>query len=399
MSLSTDSFAILSSSAATNAALVDRCQHRDEPAFAEIFKRHRDLIYRVCLRYVGHHHDAEDMTQETFRRAAAAISRVDSQRPIEPWLVTIAANRCRSFLSRRQGDRSIGSLEETKVTSDRKHDHADRLSLGEQLDLALQRLPANQRHAFELIHQRELTYPEAARVMGRPMGTVKTWVRRAKRGLQDTLRAAESEVGSMPPASAVAPASAVISADDSQLSAAEFRPGRRTAVGVVATALLLGCLIVANRSPSQVSPLASVPGSHLLSPAPAVVEPLPAGGDVQRHSGAPAHDWQWASLNAFLHTRLSVEGVRALPLNRWMQQTSPALGHLHSGIKPLSSTLHRVAELFQCEVAQTSLIPGAEPGELGRDGAGEYRSSIDAGTSGQLDQTTTLTQRQHRSIA
>ena len=50
---------------------------------------------------LDHRQDAEDVTQETFLRALRAIFGFDSARPIRPWLLEIAANRCRTALALR----------------------------------------------------------------------------------------------------------------------------------------------------------------------------------------------------------------------------------------------------------------------------------------------------------
>lgn len=369
MSLSTEPFAVLSNASHSNAALVNRYRQRDESAFTEIFERHRHLVYRVCLRYVGHHHDAEDITQETFRRAALAMPGVDSQRPIEPWLVTIAANRCRSFLSGAQRDRRVNSLDETNSPCGADHDGASRLALSEQIDLALDRLPADQRRAFELVHQKELSYPEAARVMGRPLGTVKTWVRRAKRDMQDTLRAADSLDT---PATGLA---STTEAETSTITASKRRTiARRSTVAIVASVVALGSLGVARRIVPSVAPHAAQSAIASTDASPHLAGRLPASG--ARGSGARGQvtevanmDWQWVSLDAFIRTGIRID-VHALPLGQWIEQTSPALDHLRSGVGPLGSTLHRVAELFHCEIAQAGSLsaPGlghSQPPSLG----------------------------------
>ncbi len=368
MSLPSESLAVLSNASLSNAsrsnaALVNRYRQRDESAFTEIFERHRHLVYRVCLRYVGHHHDAEDITQETFRRAALAMPGVDSQRPLEPWLVTIAANRCRSFLSRKQRDRHANSLDEVSSPSGAEHDSARRLSLSEQLDCALDRLPVDQRRAFELVHQKELSYPEAARVMGRPLGTVKTWVRRAKRDMQVTLRAADSaDTSKTGLASATSLASdanlasgtnlaSVTGAETASAAAHARRAGtRKSAAALLTSVVLLGYLGLLRRNAPKVAPNPGKMAVASIDTPSNFAVGLPAVGALDRGSDAANRDWQWVSLTAFLRAGMSVD-IHALPLGQWMQQTSPALDHLRSGIRPLGSTLHRVAELFQCEIA------------------------------------------------
>jgi|GEM_PF-6344995 len=113
----------------SNEALADAYLGRDarmDSAFTELFRRHRDLVYRVCVRWLGHHQDAEDLTQETFRRVAASIQSWDRSRPIEPWLTTIAGNRCRSFLAKQRSKPGwLGSMKPTRLSLASTHRRAE----------------------------------------------------------------------------------------------------------------------------------------------------------------------------------------------------------------------------------------------------------------------------------
>src|SRR5207249_1878727 len=74
-----------------DAGLVQDCQAGDAEAFAELVARYRDGIYSFVRHTVGHEADAEDLAQEAFVRAYAAIGRFRQGAPFEPWLYTIAA--------------------------------------------------------------------------------------------------------------------------------------------------------------------------------------------------------------------------------------------------------------------------------------------------------------------
>ncbi len=58
-------------------------------------------ILGLCLRILRHRQDAEDAAQESFVRAVRGISGFDASRPLLPWLLRIATNRCRTLLRRR----------------------------------------------------------------------------------------------------------------------------------------------------------------------------------------------------------------------------------------------------------------------------------------------------------
>lgn len=172
----------------SNAILAKRVLENDETAFAVLFGRYHTSVFRVCMKMLQHRQDAEDMTQETFTRAAKYLERWDSGRPFEPWLVAIAGNRCRSFLASRRGHRSLSPLIEPAIDSDPAGSFA---ALNEEVDFALDRLTATQRQAFELFHRQGLGYQEIARQMDRPVGTIKTWIHRARTQLIQQLQERE----------------------------------------------------------------------------------------------------------------------------------------------------------------------------------------------------------------
>ncbi|MAI30560.1 MAG: hypothetical protein CBE00_01020 [Planctomycetaceae bacterium TMED240] len=162
----------------SNALLVQQFRENDETAFSKLVRRHYPLVFHVCLKILGHRQDAEDVTQETFSRFAKHVDKWDARRPLEPWLVTIAGNRSKTFLARRPAHQSLTSTSEPvtdDVYSDRKAD-----GLREELELALARVPVQQRLAFHLFHDQGMSYLQISAEMGCPVGTVKTWVHRAR---------------------------------------------------------------------------------------------------------------------------------------------------------------------------------------------------------------------------
>ena len=170
----------------SNAFLAEQVRRNDPTAFATLFGRYHSLVFNVCLKMLRHRQDAEDVTQETLSRVAKYLHRWDSQKPIEPWLIAIAGNRCRTHLPRRQNFQPLSATSEP--STNRTNQARDAESLREELDLALLSLPENQQRAFILFHQHALNYAEIAERMASPLGTVKTWVHRARIKLIDHLR-------------------------------------------------------------------------------------------------------------------------------------------------------------------------------------------------------------------
>lgn len=301
---------------------------------AELFGQHREMVYRVCMRFLGHHHDAEDVTQETFHRAAASINRWDPQRPIEPWLAAIAGNRCRTLLSRRRRETTVQSIDElpTNLLPIGRVDSTGSeppIVLDEWLNHALAELPDHQRRAFELIHRDNLSYPQAADRMGRSTGTIKTWVRRARLIVRER--------------------------------------GRRDGIGIVA-ASVASILMVAFSwfTPQNPSVTQHSPGVTRYSPS---VTQQPSYFSHRVEDGRPAIpitgrrippdelasstevDWQYASLEAFSIAELDFRSIETMPagtipIEQWIEQSTPVLGELQQGIAPVGRALRNVFMLF-----------------------------------------------------
>src|SRR5579864_4534912 len=87
--------------AGEDVTLVRRCLRGDGEAIQTLVERFQAEVYGLCVRVLNHRHDAEDVTQEVFLRIFRSLRGWDSSRPLRPWVMGIAVNRCRTFLSQR----------------------------------------------------------------------------------------------------------------------------------------------------------------------------------------------------------------------------------------------------------------------------------------------------------
>jgi RNA polymerase sigma-70 factor (ECF subfamily) len=166
--------------------LVARCASGDQAAMLALVERFQGLVYGLCYRMLGQRQDAEDAAQETFVRVLKNLHRWDTTREFQPWLLTIAGNRCRTALAaRRRRPLADAAVE---LLADDAHDERPAGHLTEELRLALARLRPEYCQAFVLFHEQDLSYAEIAAAMAAPLGTIKTWVHRARRELIGHLR-------------------------------------------------------------------------------------------------------------------------------------------------------------------------------------------------------------------
>ena len=140
--------------------------------------------------FVDQREDAEDAAQETFLRVLRNLHRWDATRDFEPWLLAIAGNRCRTALSNRKRRPAPQALLEPYP--DRAPEEEPARCLAEEVRLALAELRDEYRQAFVLFHEQQLSYAEIGQTLDRPLGTIKTWVHRARKEMIDFLKRREA---------------------------------------------------------------------------------------------------------------------------------------------------------------------------------------------------------------
>jgi RNA polymerase sigma-70 factor (ECF subfamily) len=165
--------------------LVEALRAGDPGAPRLLVERFQGVVFGLCLRMMGHRHDAEDVMQEAFLRALRGLPGFDRDRPLRPWLLGIAANRCRTALARR--GRRPAPIDLADDRADHRPGLADPDDLAGELGRALERLRPEYRLVFALFHEQGLPYEEIGHAIGRPIGTVKTWLHRARAQLADDL--------------------------------------------------------------------------------------------------------------------------------------------------------------------------------------------------------------------
>ena len=161
--------------------LVDRCLDGQQSAFRELIHKFQGPVFGLCYRMLGQREEAEDARQETFVRVVRNLHRWDPNRAFEPWLLTIAGNRCRTRLAKRKRRPKSQTLD--YPIQDSSHLEAAADHLAEEVTFALKGVRDEYKQAFLLFYKRQFCYAEIAKQMDIPLGTVKTWVHRARREL------------------------------------------------------------------------------------------------------------------------------------------------------------------------------------------------------------------------
>jgi RNA polymerase sigma-70 factor, ECF subfamily len=159
---------------------------------------HLDAIYTAALRLAGNPDDAKDLLQETILRAYRFFDQFTPGTNCRAWLLTILYNNFKNYLHR-CAIHPITALTDELAEScegafdlDGKRGNPEEVvaqrSLGRHLEAAINALPLEFREPMLLVDVQDLSYPEVARVLNIPLGTVKSRVSRARSLLRASLR-------------------------------------------------------------------------------------------------------------------------------------------------------------------------------------------------------------------
>jgi len=180
----------------SDAEVIQRCRRGEIECFRVLVERYEDRIYNLSLRLLGHHEDALDAAQETFVRAYGALPQFELDRPLAPWLYRIATNLCFGILRKRRPEVvSLDAAEEWEVDSARSmsggavdpQEWVDRAATDEEIQRAVLELPEPYRAAVLLRYMDGLSYEAIADALEVPLGTVKTYLHRARQRLRAKL--------------------------------------------------------------------------------------------------------------------------------------------------------------------------------------------------------------------
>lgn len=168
-------------------ALLSRLRRGDEAAFAELYRRHKDAVYRFALLWTGSAATAADVTQEAF---LAFIQKPEGYDPargtIAAWLCGVARNLARKEAGLREDATDPADLAADHALADAQVEHATpegRLLADERADQVRAALSAVAPHYRDVLVLCELcdhSYAEAAQVCGIDIGTVRSRLSRAR---------------------------------------------------------------------------------------------------------------------------------------------------------------------------------------------------------------------------
>ena len=188
----------------TDSKLVGLMLGGDKEAFAELYRRRQRDVYRIALHMSGARDMAEDVTQEVFMMLMRDGGSYDETRgSVNAFLLGIARNY---VLRRLKQERSFvlmgqSGTEEVSASNDLASatDHLESIARNEEIrsvQNAILSLPAHYREVLVLCELQDMSYADAAGVLGCAIGTVRSRLNRARKMLMEKLRPVRDETES-----------------------------------------------------------------------------------------------------------------------------------------------------------------------------------------------------------
>jgi RNA polymerase sigma factor (sigma-70 family) len=178
----------MESSATSDETLLSRYATGDIAAFEQLYARHELPLWRYILRHCGNRATADELMQEVWFAVTREAARFRTDARFTAWLYTIARNRA---IDRHRGTRIHEDLDDQPIADDPRLSpprQVEQIEQGQAILAALARLPAEQREAFVLQAETDMSVEEIASVTGTSFETAKSRLRYARDKLKSLLR-------------------------------------------------------------------------------------------------------------------------------------------------------------------------------------------------------------------
>lgn len=174
--------------------LLDKLATGDEAAFRMLVERHIDRAYAIALRIVGNAADAEDVVQDTMLKIWSQRGRWQHGRAkFSTWLYRVISNRCID-LRRKPRNENVETVPEVADGQPGAVEIIERNELNGMLELAMQRLPEQQRIAVIFSYHENMSNGEIAQVMDTTVAAVESLLKRGRQQLRQLLRKHERDI-------------------------------------------------------------------------------------------------------------------------------------------------------------------------------------------------------------
>jgi len=168
--------------------LMMRYLEGDKDAFQDIVTLYKNQLYAFLRRFLNRDDLIDEVFQETFLQLYRSKDTFDTTKPLRPWLFTIAANKARDLLRKRQRSEAVSlttMAEPTELSIDdvvntlqsyeiTPHDEAEKAERARQVRHLIANMPENLREILILAYFEQFSYKQMAEILSIPIGTVKS---------------------------------------------------------------------------------------------------------------------------------------------------------------------------------------------------------------------------------
>ena len=186
---------------ANDPELVALARSGSEKAYRELLDRYQRPVFSLVYRMVRDRELAEDLAQETFIKVFNHLGSYNPSYKFSSWIFKIASNLAIDSLRRKElatvsidGSRhaqTVDEVESTRITVESHDENPEEAleakQLGQEIEVAISALRPEYRTAILLRHVEGRPYEEISEIMGIPLGTVKTYIHRARGELRESL--------------------------------------------------------------------------------------------------------------------------------------------------------------------------------------------------------------------
>ncbi len=151
----------------------------EEAFFKRLYVEHRKM-YAIAFSYLRTEADALEIVQEASCRAWMKRKKLKDEQAFTSWVIRITINCCMDELRRKKRVFPTEKLEENVILEMSSNDRID-------LEQAMVRMKPKYRHAVILKYYQDMTTVEIAKVLEKPEGTIKTWLREGLKQLRNYL--------------------------------------------------------------------------------------------------------------------------------------------------------------------------------------------------------------------
>ena len=173
--------------------LVDRIVGGDKRAFRTLIEQYQRLVSHIVFRMVVREADREDICQDVFCKVYENIHRFQGRSKLSTWIAQIATHHCLNHLKKKRVSLydDLDNQEDSGFDAVDRNESPDEQSIASDLS-ALVRHEMNHlspmfRAVLSLYHLNECSYTEIAEITGWPVGTVKSYLYRARQDLKKRL--------------------------------------------------------------------------------------------------------------------------------------------------------------------------------------------------------------------